>query len=75
MKLNRVELDHLLTLMRDASQDGSYYGPRQQYWKRHTRIWNKLEAEYEAVTGRDGFPLKSRDLQYGRRVGAGVCGG
>lgn len=37
------ELDHLLTLLRDAEVDGSYYGPKTVYWKRHERIKEKLE--------------------------------
>lgn len=36
------ERDHLLTLLRDAEREGSYYGPKAQYWKRHARIVGKL---------------------------------
>ena len=62
--LTRVELDPLLTLLRDARQDGDYYGPREQYWKRHDRIWRKLESAWKALTGESGYPLKSRALKY-----------
>lgn len=58
--LKRVELDHVLTLLRDASQDGSYYGNPKQYWQRHERIWQKLEAQWCEVTGQEGYPLRSR---------------
>jgi hypothetical protein len=37
-----VEIDHLLTLLRDAESEGSYYGRRDHYLKRHERIRAKL---------------------------------
>ena len=37
-----VERDHLLTLLADAVAEGTYYGNRDQYWKRHARITAKL---------------------------------
>lgn len=41
--LTAVEVDHLLTLLHDAEHEGSYYGNREQYWKRHARIVAKLD--------------------------------
>lgn len=37
------ECDHLLMLLSDAETEGSYYGNREQYWKRHARIVEKLK--------------------------------
>lgn len=59
---SRSELDHLLTLLRDANQDGSYYGNREQYRRRQERLWKRLEDAYKA-TGREHYPLRSRDEQ------------
>lgn len=38
-----AEADHVLTLLRDASLEGSYYGNREQYWRRHERIFDRLQ--------------------------------
>lgn len=38
------ELSHLRTIMRDASDRGEYYGNKEQYWKRHERILQKLQS-------------------------------
>ena len=42
-----AEVSHLLTLLRDAADEGNYYGNREQYWKRHYRIEDKLKAGLE----------------------------
>ena len=63
VRLKRTELDHLLTLLRDARRDGCYYGPREQYFRRHDRIWSKLIAQWEAMTG-GPYPLKSIDRRH-----------
>lgn len=31
-----------MTILRDTEEEGSYYGNREQYWKRHKRIISKL---------------------------------
>ena len=56
--LTRIEIDHVMTILRDASREGSYYGNREQYWRRHDRVWKKLERCYCDVAKTDGFPLK-----------------
>ncbi len=48
MKLTRVEVDHLLTVLVSIKAEGNYYGNRAQYWRRHERIVAKLEAEASA---------------------------
>jgi hypothetical protein len=40
--LTLVEVNHLVSLLVDAEREGSYYGPREQYWRRHARIQSKL---------------------------------
>ena len=45
-----VEIKHLLRLLLDAVDDGSYYGNKQQYWARHKRIVSKL---YPTLPSRD----------------------
>lgn len=62
VSLTRVELDHLLTVLRDARQDASYYGNREQYYRRADRIWNKLADEYKTVTGEESYPLRPRAI-------------
>lgn len=60
VELSRVEVDHLLTILRDAMQDGSYYGNRALYYRRSGRIFDKLESAYCKLTGDDGYPLRPR---------------
>jgi hypothetical protein len=48
--LTEVEVDHLLTLLRDAEHEGSYYGRQDHYWKRHAQITAKLIASVEDQT-------------------------
>ncbi len=43
VKLTGPEIDHLLTLLRNAEEEGSYYGHRETYWKRHDRITRALK--------------------------------
>lgn len=40
----RTEAEHLWNLLWDNKRSGEYYGPREQYWKRHDRICDKLHA-------------------------------
>ena len=47
-----VEVNHILALFRDAEEDGSYYGPKAQYWKRHNRIIKKLALMLEMYRGK-----------------------
>lgn len=58
--VSRVELDHVLTVLRDARQDGSYYGNREQYYRRHDRIFARLAQSYCDITRSEGYPLKQR---------------
>lgn len=45
--LDPAELNHLQALVLGNEQNGEYYGPREQYWKRHERIKEKLEWAYQ----------------------------
>lgn len=56
--VSRVELDHVLTVLRDARRDGSYYGNREQYYSRHDRIFARLAQSYCDLTRSDGYRLK-----------------
>ena len=49
IQLTEVEINHLLTLLHDAEEVGSYYGPKFQYWERHHRIMDKLAGAQEAL--------------------------
>lgn len=42
--LTEDEVVHLCTLLADAEREGSYYGNKAQYWARHKRIVDKLNA-------------------------------
>ena len=44
VRLTVGETQHLLTLLRDNEREGSYYGPREQHWKRSANITLKLEG-------------------------------
>ncbi len=43
IKLTKSELNHIIELMYLNKKQGEFYGNRQQYWKRHQRILNKIE--------------------------------
>jgi hypothetical protein len=43
IKLTRAELNHIQTIMEEVSESGSYYGNREQYYKRHNWILYLLE--------------------------------
>lgn len=58
VRLSRIELDHVLTILRDASRHGDYYGDRRQYWNRHERVWKRLEMAYSDITNGGPYPLK-----------------
>ena len=42
--MTKVEAWHLLTLLKDNERDGSYYGPKGQWWDRTRRLIARLEA-------------------------------
>ena len=42
IKFTAAQISHLLTLLRDAEERGEYYGNREQYWKRHAEITQRL---------------------------------
>ena len=42
--LTEPEVSHLLSLLLRNEEDGTYYGPRDQYWRRHNRIMDKLDG-------------------------------
>lgn len=43
--LTRVELDHLLTLLLNERDDGTYWGRRDQHQQRQARLIEILERE------------------------------
>lgn len=54
VKLTMSELGHLLSLLADNADEGSYYPPKAQYWKRGCRITDKLtEAIKRGAGGRE----------------------
>lgn len=50
VNLKRTELDHLITLVRDNLEEGSYYGNREQYQRRSCRVLARLEKAHDATT-------------------------
>jgi hypothetical protein len=58
IELSKVELDHLLTLLRDECRRGDYYGNKLQYYRRRDRLFGALSNSYKALTGAVGYPLK-----------------
>lgn len=44
IELTKAEISHVLTLLLWARRDGAYYGPEEQFEKRHDRILAKLES-------------------------------
>jgi hypothetical protein len=52
--LTDVEIYHVLTALRDATRDGSYYGNRDQFYKRHARINGKLEEAVKESERKEG---------------------
>ena len=44
VELTVVEIQHILQLMGENAREGTYYGPKNQYWCRHHRIVDKLEG-------------------------------
>lgn len=43
VKLTSSEVNHIVELMYLNKNKGEYYGNREQYWKRHQRILDKLD--------------------------------
>jgi hypothetical protein len=41
--LTLAEYNDLMYLLEQAKEDGSYFLPKEQYWKRHESIVKKLE--------------------------------
>ena len=42
VKLTEAELNHIVNLIADNERDGTYYGNREQYWKRSFMLKQKL---------------------------------
>ena len=42
IELTGAQINHLLTLLHDAEEEGSYYGNKAQYWKRHAAFVKAL---------------------------------
>lgn len=55
-KLTLAELNHLHTLLEEAKAEGSYYGPREQYYARTDRLieWceEQIQQHREAILAR-----------------------
>lgn len=45
VRLTASELTHIIELMFMNKNSGEYYGNREQYWKRHQRILDKLDNQ------------------------------
>ncbi len=43
VKLTSSEINHITELMYLNKNKGEYYGNKEQYWKRHQRILDKIE--------------------------------
>jgi len=48
INLTMPEWNHLWNLLVRNAEDGIYSGIREQYWNRHRRLVNKLDAAYAA---------------------------
>lgn len=44
IKLTIPEIDHIFNLIKDNEEEGCYYGNREQYWNRSSRIKEKLDG-------------------------------
>lgn len=44
MTLTKAEVNHLLGLLMNNEREGWYAGNKEQYWKRHKRITQKLRT-------------------------------
>jgi hypothetical protein len=47
IKLTPVECGHLITLLMERKEDGSYYGNQKQYYNRTNKLLNILGYEEE----------------------------
>jgi hypothetical protein len=47
--MTRAELNHLLHLLGRAEEEGAYYGPPDEYWKRAARLDDKLTKAYQQL--------------------------
>jgi hypothetical protein len=45
IKLTASEINHIIELMYLNKNQGEYYGNREQYWKRHQRILDKIDNQ------------------------------
>ena len=43
-KITKPEAEHLLTLISNNEEEGTYYAPKSQYWNRSDRLKKKLLA-------------------------------
>lgn len=41
-KFTDVEISHIVSVLMENEREGWYYGNKEQYWKRHQRILDKL---------------------------------
>jgi hypothetical protein len=42
--LSKIEIEHILTLLKERKEDGSYYGNAKYYYKRNETLIKKLES-------------------------------
>tara|TARA_R110000868_G_C10689494_1_gene748174 strand:+ start:131 stop:475 length:345 start_codon:yes stop_codon:yes gene_type:complete len=50
MILTDVEKQHLITLLRERKEDGSYYGGQSYYYQRTDRLLDKLQEKETKMT-------------------------
>jgi len=60
-KLTVPELNHLLELLESRKEEGSYFGPRDQYYARTERLIQWCNAYLKGEC--DGVDKRSRDCQ------------
>lgn len=53
VKLTEPEIFHILACLDDREHEGCYYGPREQFWKRHARIIEKLDPKNPASADKE----------------------
>lgn len=56
VSLSKAELNHVLAALEVVHRSGEYYGPREQFWQRHERLYSRL------VERRDGMEVDGDHL-------------
>ena len=54
VRLTTADINHLLCLLHERHEDGSYYGNRENYYKRTSRLIGKLKEAATQLAARAG---------------------